>query len=346
MQSNLTMSSKNNNRALAMWLLTVCALIFVMVVLGGVTRLTRSGLSMVEWDPIMGIIPPLSTQQWQESFDKYKQFPEYQRINVDLDLAGFKSIFWFEYSHRVLGRIIGLAFLLPLLYFLFRRKIPGRLTPQLITMFILGGLQGLLGWYMVKSGLVDNPHVSQYRLTAHLIAAMAIYSYILWVALGLVYPDETPGNKGKGRRYARNLTWLIVLMIISGGFVAGTRAGFAYNTFPLMAGHWLPPGLFDMQPWYRNLFENIVTVQFDHRLIGYLLCILIPVYWWRHGRHAKQARIRIGSLLMVAMLVIQVGLGVSTLLLHVPVGLAASHQGGALVLLSLALFTNHGYRSN
>jgi cytochrome c oxidase assembly protein subunit 15 len=338
---------QQNNRQIALWLLVICALIFTMVVLGGVTRLTRSGLSMVEWDPIMGIVPPLNEQEWNETFEKYKQYPEYQKINAGMSLHEFKSIFYFEYGHRVLGRTIGLAFLLPFLYFLFRGRIRRSLRPKLVIMFVLGGMQGLLGWYMVKSGLVDKPHVSQYRLTAHLAAAIAIYGYILWVALGLLHTraENTAVDGFKQlRKYALAVTTLVIIMILSGGLVAGTKAGFAYNTFPLMGDQFFPSGMFMLEPWYMNFFDNIVSVQFNHRMIAYLLCILIPVFWFMQRRFSITTRSRMVITALLVMLIIQVGLGISTLLLHVPVWLGATHQAGALVLFTIALMVNHELR--
>lgn len=338
----INMPQQNSNRAIAIWLLVVAALIFSMVILGGVTRLTRSGLSMVEWSPIMGTVPPLTQAQWQDTFDKYKQFPEYKKINRDISVEEFKSIFWFEYSHRLLGRAIGLAFLIPFLVFLARRKIKKPEAPRYIIMFMLGGLQGLLGWYMVKSGLVNNPHVSQYRLTAHLIAAIAIYSYILWTAWGLLLPRSAPQSPAlqKVRRYGLALTALIVVMILSGGFVAGTKAGLAYNTFPTMNGAWLPAGLYALQPWWINLFENVTTIQFNHRLIAWLLMAVVPAFWFYATRLVRDPLTRMGLHLLLAMLVIQVTLGITTLLYAVPVVLGAAHQAGALILLTIVLFIN------
>ena len=347
----MTTTSNNeqrNNRQIAVWLLVCCGLVYCMIILGGVTRLTHSGLSMVEWDPIMGIVPPLSQSEWQETFEKYQQFPEYQKINRGMSLNEFKSIFWFEYAHRILGRTIGIVFLLPFLYFLFAGKVRRSLIPKLVLMFILGGLQGLLGWYMVKSGLVDKPHVSQYRLTAHLIAAVAIYSYMLWVALSLLSPSavnaNAPGIAGL-RRYAWGITALVVIMILSGGFVAGTRAGFAFNTFPLMQGYFFPPGMFAMDPTFINLFENIATIQFNHRILAYVLFATIVLFWVLSRRFALTERTWLGIHILLIALVLQVVLGISTLLLVVPVPLAAAHQGGALLVLSAALFINHELRS-
>ncbi len=344
-----TESPKNNdNRYIAYWLLGVCALIFCMVVLGGVTRLTRSGLSMVDWQPIMGVIPPLNQQEWQSTFEKYQQYPEYRHVNKDMSLDEFKSIFYFEYTHRLLGRLIGLAFLLPFLYFLLRGKIRRSLIPQLVTMFLLGGLQGLLGWYMVKSGLIHEPRVSQYRLTAHLGAAMLIFGYMLWTALSLLHPEpvnrQTPGI-GKLHRFSLAITALIIVMILSGGFVAGTRAGYILNTFPLMYGQFIPPGMYTMQPFYLNWFENLISVQFNHRMIAYLLLLTIPTFWFVARRYSLANRSRRIINLLGLMLIVQVTLGITTLIYIVPVALGAAHQGGALVLLTLALMVNHELRS-
>lgn len=331
----------DRDRHLAVWLLVICALIFAMVVLGGVTRLTRSGLSMVEWAPIMGVVPPIGDEAWQQTFDKYKQFPEYQKINHGMSVDEFKSIFWFEYSHRLLGRIIGLAFLVPFLYFLMRGYVRRPLVPKLAIMFVLGGLQGLLGWYMVKSGLVDKPHVSQYRLTAHLLAALSIYGYMLWVALGLL-PDREPLPNSSGNRklFSNSIlvTALIVLMIVSGGFVAGTKAGLVFNTYPLMAGQWLPPGGMALSPWYMNLFENLATIQFNHRMIALVLFVSIPLFWLSTRGQMLTRQLRLGLNALLITLFIQLGLGIATLLMAVPVSLGATHQAGALVLFSFAMF--------
>jgi cytochrome c oxidase assembly protein subunit 15 len=318
-----------------------------MVMLGGATRLTNSGLSMVEWEPIMGVVPPIGDSEWQETFNKYKQSPEYKKVNIGMSVSDFKRIFYFEYAHRVLGRLIGLAFLLPFLYFLIRQKIQRPLIPKLVFMFVLGGLQGLLGWYMVKSGLVSNPHVSQYRLTAHLLAAMIIYSYILWVAMGLVW-DNQVNRMSDGfytlRRAGLAVTAIIVVMVTSGGFVAGTKAGYAFSTFPLMNGQWIPEGLMSMSPWYLNFFENILTIQFEHRVIAAILFIVVPVYWYFIQKSALQSRTKWLAHLLIFMLGIQISLGITTLLLHVPVALGVTHQAGALVLLTIAILINHELR--
>ena len=338
------MTNSPRQRPVAIWLFICCAVIFAMVLLGGVTRLTGSGLSMVEWEPVTGVLPPLNQSEWEEVFELYQQTPEYKKVNFHMGVEEFKSIFWFEYAHRLLGRFIGIIFLVPMLFFIATRRVGRSMTPRLVMMFVLGGLQGLLGWYMVKSGLVNEPHVSQYRLTAHFGLAVLIYGYMLWVGLGLFFPAESPSSRGGGpvlRRYAWLVVGLIFITLLSGGFVAGLKAGFAYNTFPLMNGQVVPDGIFRMEPLWRNFFENIATVQFDHRVLATLLFLVIPVFWWISRRAGLPPRARLGVHLLLAALGLQISLGISTLLLHVPVPLASAHQGGALLLFTAALFTVH-----
>ena len=324
-----------SQRAVALWLLIVAALIFAMVVLGGVTRLTHSGLSMVEWRPLTGWLPPFGEAAWQAEFEHYKQFPEYQKINLGMSLAAFKGIFWFEYAHRVLGRLIGIAFALPFLYFLLRRRLEPGLTPKLVLMLVLGGLQGLLGWYMVMSGLVDRPDVSQYRLTAHLGLAVVVYGYILWTALGLLFAPE--GAPAGLRRAMFLVATLVFLVMLSGGLVAGLDAGFSYNTFPLMNGDWVAAEAFSEEPWLRDLFENPASVQFEHRVLALVAALAVAALWIaaRPARLARRAGLAVHALL--AALVAQVTLGVLTLVYVVPVALAAAHQAGAMVLISVAV---------
>jgi heme a synthase len=312
-------------------------MVFAMVVVGGVTRLTHSGLSIVEWQPIVGTVPPLSVEAWNETFLKYQQTPEYRLVNHGMSLAEFKEIFWWEYAHRLLGRLIGAVFLLPLIYFAVTRRLSRSLLPRLAVMFVLGGLQGALGWYMVKSGLVDDPRVSQYRLTAHLGLAVLIYGAMLWTALDLLW-GKVAVHVGTGlRKAAFGLSALVFVMMLTGGFVAGLHAGLAYNTFPLMNGNWVPPEIFQLEPWYLNFFNNMATVQFDHRLLAWLLAILVPAFWWGSRKAALAPRARRLVAGMTGMLALQIGLGISTLLLVVPVPLAAFHQAGALLLFSLSL---------
>lgn len=332
-------------RVVAYWLLICCALVFAMVVLGGVTRLTGSGLSMVTWEPIVGAVPPLTDAQWQASFERYQQTPEYQKKNLGMRLPEYKNIFWFEYAHRLLGRGIAAAVLLPLLFLIYRRRIDRSLVPKMIVVVLLVGLQGALGWYMVASGLVDNPHVSQYRLTAHLAAAFLIYAYMMWVALGLLFPAREAGPELLPlRRFAHRVAALIGFTVLSGGFVAGLKAGFTYNTFPLMDGHWIPPTYWSTEPGWRNFFENIATVQFDHRVLAISTLLAVLALWLKARRYLVPARAQLGFNLMFAMVIVQVTLGISTLLLLVPIPLASAHQAGALLLFSFALFTLHALR--
>lgn len=345
-------NNHRDNRRIATWLLLVCTLIFAMVILGGVTRLTHSGLSMVEWEPIVGMIPPLNDAEWQETFGKYQATPEYQVINQHkgMGLAEFKGIFWFEYWHRVLGRSIGLAFLLPFLYFLALGKIKRHMVPRFVVMFVLGGLQGLLGWYMVKSGLVDRPAVSQYRLTAHLLAAITIYLFILWTALGMWNANRIPvaDRRARGlKRHGLFATASILLMITSGGFVAGTKAGYTFNDFPYMHGSLLPPGGMALEPWWLNLFENLATIQFSHRVLAVLVFVVVFSYvirGWLNRAVAPSTR-SLFSLLLLALLT-QLTLGITTLIYVVPVPLGAAHQAGALLLLTLAVISNHRLRAH
>ena len=331
------------NRRIAQWLLLCCVLVFVMVVLGGVTRLTGSGLSMVDWRPVTGFLPPMSDEAWQRTFEMYQETPEFQEINSHMDVHDFKGIFWLEYLHRLLGRIIGLVFAIPFAYFLIAGYIRKREWPKYFLMFVLGGLQGVLGWYMVKSGLVDNPHVSQYRLTAHLVAAFLIYAYMLWVALSLLYPQ--PGGEHH-RWYGRSvlLGCLVSLTIISGGFVAGLRAGEIYNTFPMMGSGFIPPGLLGLEPAWRNLFDNATTVQFNHRLLAITTFVIIVIYWLRARGAALPPRARTAANALLLTAVLQVALGISTLLLSVPIVLAASHQAVAMLLFTIVLYMAHSLR--
>ena len=332
------------NRAVALWLLLCCGLVFAMVVLGGVTRLTGSGLSMVDWRPIMGVLPPLNEDQWEATFRLYQQTPEFEKVNSHMNVQDFKGIFWLEYLHRLLGRAIGLAFLLPFLYFSWRGYIAPRQAPKYALMFVLGGLQGLLGWYMVKSGLVDDPHVSQYRLTAHLVAAFLIYAYMFWIAMSLLFPAGADAKKHDWYGRTLALLVLVTVTIISGGFVAGLRAGKIYNTFPLMGEHWVPPGLLALEPFWRNFFENMATVQFDHRVLAISTFVLVVAYWVRARRTALPGRARpaVNALLHTAIL--QVALGIATLLLAVPVVLGAAHQAVAMLLFTVALYLVHALR--
>ncbi|MEE8622955.1 MAG: COX15/CtaA family protein [Alphaproteobacteria bacterium] len=320
-------------------------MIFAMVVLGGVTRLTGSGLSIVEWKPLLGIVPPLNAGEWEELFRKYRQFPEYRLLNPGMTLAEFKTIFWIEYAHRLWGRLIGLVFLVPFLYFLVKGALGERLRLHLAVILVLGGLQGLLGWYMVKSGLDADPAVSQYRLAAHLASAFLIYGYILWIALGLLAPRRGPDPAIRGlRRFALVIGAVTFLTVLSGAFVAGLDAGLAYNTFPLMDGRLAPAEIFMLRPLVLNFFANVATVQFDHRWLATILVVLVLLLWLKSWSVDLPARTRAAFHLLLAVAFLQAGLGIATLVLVVPVSFAAAHQAGALMLFSFALWVAHELR--
>lgn len=338
-----TLEQARHDRQVAHWLLLCAAVTFAMILLGAVTRLTNSGLSIVEWKPLVGAIPPLTEHDWQATFDKYKQFPEYQKVNRGMSLEGFKTIFMYEYLHRLLGRLIGVLFAVPLLYFAVRRRLRPGLMPSLIVLFMLGALQGLLGWYMVKSGLVENPRVSQYRLTAHLGVAVVIYAYMVWLAFELLFAGSGASRKPDKpfARWTLALVALVYLMILSGGLVAGTRAGVVYPTWPLMGDSFIPRGLYATTPAWLAMFEDITTIQFNHRMFAYLLFVLLNAFALVAWRNATGGRGRLGAILLALALWVQVLLGISTLLLHVPVALATAHQGGAVLLLTATLFLCH-----
>lgn len=298
---------------------------------------------MAEWRPIMGILPPLSAAEWQRVFEIYQQTPEFRLVNSSMDVDGFKGIFWLEYLHRVLGRILGMAFSIPLVYFAVRKYIGPRELPWYLLMLALGGAQGLIGKVMVASGQVDAPEVSQYRLVAHLAAAFLVYAMMLWRALTLLQPiGETRSHAWFGRTVA--LTALVSITVISGGFVAGLKAGLIYNTFPKMGATWIPPGLTALDPFWRNLTENMATVQFDHRVLAITTFIAIVIYWYRARSAGLPPRAAKANNALLHTAVLQIILGVSTLLLAVPTFLAVSHQAVALLLLTVALILLHTLR--
>lgn len=314
-----------------------------MVVLGGFTRLTGSGLSMVDWRPLMGWLPPFSDAEWQRVFEMYQQSPEFLKVNAHMDVDAFKGIFWLEFLHRLLGRTIGIVFLLPFIFFFVKGYIRAREWPKYLLMFILGGMQGVLGWYMVKSGLVDNPHVSQYRLTAHLSAAFLIYAYMFWVAMSLLFPAS---GKVEHPWYRKSLAMTILtsVTIISGGFVAGLKAGKIYNTFPMMGDYWIPPGTMALEPFWRNFFDNMTTVQLDHRILAITTFIVIISFWIKARKAELPSRTRpaVNALLHTALL--QVILGITTLVLSVPVILGATHQAVAMLLFTISIYILHSLR--
>ena len=339
MLNNLTPPQQQYDRQVAYWLLLCAAVIFGMILLGGVTRLTDSGLSMVDWKPIKGIIPPITQADWQAMFAKYQQFPEYQKTNFTMTLEEFKPIFMYEYLHRMLGRFIGIIFVLPFLFFYFTKRIAHGLTPRLVVMLLLGGSQGLLGWYMVKSGLVDNPHVSQYRLTAHLGLAVFIYGFIVWTVLDLLAPKLSQPKHLK--RFSYTLSSLIFLMILSGGLVAGTRAGIPYPTWPLMGDSFIPPGLYSLTPFWLSAFEDMLTIQFNHRMFAYLIVLLVVTFAYKALKSDLNGPLKVAIYCFLILLVAQVTLGISTLIFYVPVPVAAAHQVCAVALLTASLFVSH-----
>ena len=340
------MTTTSTQRAVAWWLFACCAMVFATMVVGGVTRLTHSGLSIVEWKPLIGALPPLTEAHWLELFAKYQQTPEFQKVNHDMTLDGFKFIFWWEWAHRLSGRLIGVVFFLPYLWFLARGQLRGALAGKVFGFFLLGGLQGAMGWYMVKSGLVDDPRVSQYRLAAHLGLAFLIFGLMGWTGLGLLQPRSRTFPDRPKPAFTRVLgAWLVALvfiMVLSGALVAGIHAGLAYNSFPLMNGDFLPPESFVLEPLWQNFFSNMATVQFDHRLIAWALMGLIPWFAWRIWSETPAARP--AAVAMTLWLAVQVGLGIATLLLQVPVTLGAAHQAGAMILFGLVLWANHAIR--
>jgi heme a synthase len=334
----------HNSAPIRLWLFAVAALVLLMVSLGGATRLTGSGLSITEWKPLIGMLPPLTEGDWQEAFGKYQQIPQYEYANKGMSLAAFKVIFWWEWAHRNLGRLIGIAFALPFLAFLARGAISRRLGLKLAGIFALGGLQGLVGWYMVRSGLSDRIDVSHYRLALHLGLAVLILGALLWTALSLRDGDAAASEgSAHSRQVAAAILTLVFVQILLGALVAGLKAGHAYNTWPLMDGRIIPSGLGAIEPWYLNLFENAMTVQFNHRVAAYAL--LVAVLW----RAATVARLRSGrgerrsaGYLALAVLM-QLGLGIWTLLSQVAPALGVAHQAMAAIVFALAVW--HSYES-
>ena len=325
-------------RSVILWLFVVAAMIFAMAVIGAVTRLTESGLSIMEWAPFSGALPPLSEAEWQRLFDLYRQIPEYQLENAGMTLAQFREIFWWEWIHRLWGRLIGLVFLLPFLWFLWRRRLPGWFKPHGIALLVLGGAQGALGWFMVASGFAERTDVSQYRLAAHLGLALALYGYVLWMACRLAWPAPAAVPAARGLRGGlKGLLHLLIITIVSGAFVAGLNAGLTYNTWPLMDGRLVPDGYWFQDPWYLNPFENLAAVQFNHRLLTALTALLALGLWVRSWRLPLPAGARRALAALGLLVLFQFLLGIATLLAAVPVLLGALHQAGAILVLTATL---------
>ena len=335
---------KKDNKKVIYWLLTGCALIFIMVVVGGITRLTHSGLSISNYKLISGTIPPIGETEWQEAFELYQQYPEYQKLNNHFSLQDFKDIYFWEWLHRVIGRFIGLVFFLPFVYFLITKQLSKPTIRKAVVLLFMGGFQGFLGWYMVKSGLVDNPDVSHYRLSAHLTTAFLTFAYTFWVALDLMFPNKKDINI-KLRNLIRIALVILIIQIIYGAFVAGLDAGFIHNHWPLMnESKFIHETVYiEQNPLYKNFIEGKSGVQFVHRIIAYLVVISIGLIWMKSKKQTLTTWQRKGINSLIILVTIQFILGVSTLILHVPVWLGVAHQIGAFFLLSAMTFTLHRF---
>ena len=320
-----------DERMVGLWLVACCVVLVALVLVGGATRLTGSGLSMVYWQPL-SVLPPLTESAWQAEFEAYRASPEYQQINVGMSLDEFKFIFWWEFGHRLLARGLGLVFALPLAWFWWRGMLPVRLRWPMLGLLALGGLQAWMGWYMVQSGLVDIPRVSPYRLAAHLGLALLILVIMLRLATGLLWTRPPPQAAEGVRRGIRASLVLGALTILSGAFVAGLKAGLVFNTFPLMGGQIVPPGAWALEPAWRNLFENPGLVQFIHRVLALATLAAVLTSWWL-GRTSSDPRLRRLLTAVALIALVQVTLGITTLLMSVPIGLALVHQGTAVLLL-------------
>lgn len=318
------------------WLYIICLLIFAMVLVGGATRLTDSGLSITEWKPLLGAVPPLSAAHWAEEFEKYRQIPEYQQIKKGMSLSEFKVIYWWEWAHRFLGRFIGLAFALPLAWLWLSGRIEPRLKPRLLTLLLLGGFQGFIGWWMVSSGLVERTDVSQYRLAIHLTLACLIFAYALWIARGLARHSVPPARFAL-RLLAPAVIAAVLVQIFLGGLVAGMDAGLAFNDWPTMDHAIIPGGLFVLDPAWLNFFENPKTVQFVHRVSGYLLFLLVLVQLIITLKVSTAGTHKLRAAIMLALVSLQVAIGIVTLLLQVPMSWALLHQGGAVIVLAFGV---------
>lgn len=335
---------KKDNKKVIYWLLTGCILIFIMVVVGGITRLTHSGLSISNYKLISGTIPPMNEVEWQDAFELYKQYPEYQKLNNQFSLQDFKDIYFWEWFHRVIGRFIGLVFLLPFIYFLITKQLTKTTIKKAVILLCMGAFQGFLGWYMVKSGLVDNPDVSHYRLAAHLTTAFLTFAYTFWVALDLIYPNKKDINKSF-RNLIRFGLVILIAQIIYGAFVAGLDAGFIHNHWPMMSeGQFMHDTvLIEQNPVYKNFLEGKSGVQFVHRILAYVVVFFV-IFIWIKSRKLRLTTLQSkGIKALLFMLAIQFSLGVFTILLQVPVWLGVAHQVGAFFLLSAMIFTLHRF---
>lgn len=333
-----------DNKKVIYWLLTGCALIFIMVVVGGITRLTHSGLSISNYKLISGTIPPMNESEWTTAFELYKQYPEYQKLNTRFTLENFKDIYFWEWLHRVIGRLIGIVFLIPFLYFLFKKQLSKPTVKKCILLLFLGGFQGFLGWYMVKSGLIDNPDVSHYRLAMHLTTAFITFAYTLWVALDLWYPVGKEINKGL-RNLIRFGLVVLIFQIIWGAFVAGLDAGYLHNHWPLMNDGKLihETVTIEQNPVWKNFVEGKSGVQFVHRYLAYIVVGIIGLIWYKTKKTALSIQQKNGMQMLLVLVLLQFILGVFTLILQVPVWLGVLHQVVAFFLLAAMTFTLHRF---
>ena len=331
------MTSKDRKH-IRTWYWSGAILVFIILIIGGITRLTGSGLSMTDWKPIMGSIPPLTETQWEKAFDQYKQFPEYQQVNRGMSLSEFQFIFFWEYLHRMAGRLLGLVFIVPFGWFLIKKKFDKTQLRRALILLVLGASQALMGWYMVMSGLVDIPAVSHYRLAAHLFLAFIIFGCCAWFALDLKEKQKSPG-KGAAElnKWLAAFMVLLLIQVIWGAFTAGLNAGHIYNTFPKMFQFWLPPELWLYEPFLMNLFENMVTVQWIHRLVGTLLGLLVIFIWLRSFQLQTTFTTKMWALGLFSVTLLQYAIGVFTLIYHVPVWLGVLHQGVSMILFGIAL---------
>jgi cytochrome c oxidase assembly protein subunit 15 len=340
-----TATAARDARALARWLLLVAALVWIMVAIGGATRLTGSGLSIMEWAPIAGILPPLSDAEWQRLYDLYRTIPQYQLVNQGFGMEGFKQIFWLEWIHRFWGRLIGLAYVAGLAWFWASGRIPAGLKPRLLLLLALGGLQGVIGWFMVASGFeADRTAVSPYRLVLHLGMAFLLYAMLVWTALSLLRPAPAEPPPAAIRRWTHAAAGLAILAMLAGGFVAGIKAGFSYNTFPLMDGRLVPEGYWDLSPAWKNFTANIPAVQFNHRLLATFALLCAGWAAWLAWRSLPRGRLRRAVMGLAAAVTLQYALGVATLLAVVPVWLGTLHQAVAVLVLTGALLAMHALR--
>ena len=336
---------KSNNKQIAIWLFTGCFLIFGMVVIGGITRLTGSGLSITEWKPIMGAIPPLNDAEWDIAFQKYQQIPQFQKINYHFELSDFKTIFWWEFIHRLLGRLIGIVFIIPFLWFLVKKKFDSVTIKKMLFLFLLGGIQGFLGWFMVSSGLAERTSVSHIRLAIHLMFAFITFAFTFYYGLEHIYTEKREVIQNKKLSALNKLVFVVLsIQIIYGAFVAGLHAGKIHNTFPLMSGQVIPTGMNAMQPTWLNIFDNPVTVQFIHRFLAFTLLFLVAWFYVESGKEKLNNFQKKGIHILIAAIGIQFLLGVITVLTQANIVMASVHQIGAFFLFSASIYLLFHFR--